>query len=536
MKGAAPLCLVLFLATACAAQTAAPGAIGNSSISGVVRDTGTGAPVADAGVSLRLPGGQSAACHVDAQGQYTLTGLPAGTYRVNASGPLEKGQTLAPQQDKTVTLRTGQILTSVDFRLPSMGVIGGRVLDENDQPISGAQVALVEKRYDHGALRYPLAGGRAQTDEAGVYRLTGIPAGEVFVVETQAPRTTAPGDSPADTFYPQALSAELAAEIVLSPGETRNGVDIRRAKLPAYCVDGVVEGAPESGLDLEVQDAVVVNSLLHAAQHNSAGKTKPDGTFRVCGLHRGQYLFTANGSSPGAGQPPFLAGGTVEVTDDDVSDVKLPHASMSAISAEFVWDGDPSAQPPNLNGVLSLQGRSQSFNLGFAVPGGFTRSVILQPDDYTIDVLRGISGGGRYLKEITCGGQSVLHGVAPLGGANSCGALRFVIAHDGGTLTAHVADKDGNPISDAYVAIVPESAATEAGMSAVMTFGQTGMNGVYSASALAPGKYRVLATNETIDLAANRVARLWAAQSLGEEVEIGANARVQVKLEPQTLQ
>jgi hypothetical protein len=86
------------------------------------------------------------------------------------------------------------------------------------------------------------------------------------------------------------------------------------------------------------------------------------------------------------------------------------------------------------------------------------------------------------------------------------------------------------------VAIVPESAATEAEMSAVMTFGQTGPNGVYSASALAPGKYRVLATNETIDMAANRVARLWAVQSRGQEVEIGANASVQVKLEPQTLQ
>jgi hypothetical protein len=526
MKLAALLCL----ATSCAAQTA-----GTGSISGVVRDAATGAPVADAGVSLQ--GGFIVASRVDAQGQYTLNGVPAGTYRVNASGPLEKGQTQTLQHsEKTVRLGPGQTLTSVDFRLPSLGAIDGRVLDENEQPIAGAQVVLVGKLYDHGALRYPVAGVRAQTDEAGVYRLTGVPAGGAFVVETQAPRTTAPGDSPADTFYPQALSAELAAEIVLSPGETRTGVDIHRAKLPAYCVDGLVEGAPESGLDLEVQDAVVLTSPSHAAQPNSAGKTKPDGTFHVCGLHRGQYLFTANGSSPGAGQPPFLAAGTVQMTNDDVANFKLAPASMSPISAEFVWDGDPAAQFPSLNGALTLQGRSQSFNLGFVVPGSFTRSVMLQPDDYTIDVLRGISGGGRYLKETTCGGQSVLHGVVPLGGATSCGVLRFVIAHDGGTLIAHVADKDGNPISDAYVAIVPESAATEAEMSAVMTFGQTGMNGVYSTTALAPGKYRVLATNETIDLAANRVARLWAAQSLGQELEIGANARVQVKLQPQTLQ
>jgi hypothetical protein len=74
------------------------------------------------------------------------------------------------------------------------------------------------------------------------------------------------------------------------------------------------------------------------------------------------------------------------------------------------------------------------------------------------------------------------------GRGTSRGALRFAFAHDGGTLTVRVADKHGNPISDAYVAIVPESAATEAEMSAVMTVGPTSLNGVYSASALSAGK------------------------------------------------
>jgi len=69
-------------------------------------------------------------------------------------------------------------------------------------------------------------------------------------------------------------------------------------------------------------------------------------------------------------------------------------------------------------------------------------------------------------------------------------------------------------------------------MSARMTLGQTSANGVYSSGALPPGKYRVLATNETIDLAANRVDKLWLAQSHAPEVEIGPNASVQLKLEP----
>jgi hypothetical protein len=66
-------------------------------------------------------------------------------------------------------------------------------------------------------------------------------------------------------------------------------------------------------------------------------------------------------------------------------------------------------------------------------------------------------------------------------------------------------------------------------MSALMTLGQTGPERRLFNHRLAPGKYRVLATNETIDLFANRVDKLWAAQSRAQEVEIAANSNVQVK-------
>jgi hypothetical protein len=96
MKGGALLCLLLFLATACAAQTSGTDSIGGS-ISGVVRDAGTGAPVAEAFVSLRIGNsGEVAVSQSDAQGQYTLTGIPVGTYTVYASAPPERDPTMTP--------------------------------------------------------------------------------------------------------------------------------------------------------------------------------------------------------------------------------------------------------------------------------------------------------------------------------------------------------------------------------------------------------------------------------------------------------
>jgi hypothetical protein len=532
-KHSAKLAVVLlFSAAPGAAQTAASG---SGSITGVVRDTATGEPVAQASVSAHMPNGAVVSSQADPQGQYTLNSLPAGTYRLSASGPLEKGQAQTPQQEKTVRLDVGQKLASIDFRLPSLGIIGGRVVDENKEPVAGVPVVLVEKRYDHGALRYSLAAGRAQTNEAGVYRLTGIPTGAAFLVETANPfpPKSTEGDTPANTFYPNALAADLAEAIVLNPGETRDGVDIQQKKLPAYCVQGVVEGAPESGLNLDFSDAVVRNSPQSSGR-NSAGKTKPDGTFRVCGLHSGQHSFIAAGISQTAGQTEFLASGTVEVKSEDVREFKLQPALTSAVSVEVAWDGDPPAQ--SLNGVLTLRGRIEQLIIeqlvvGFNGTGTFSRSGMLHPDDYTVDV-QGVNGNGQYVKDITCGGASVLHGTAALGGTESCGALRIVLARDGSTLAAHVLDADGNPIPEVWVAIVPESAATEAAMSAAMVYGQTGANGVYTARSLPPGKYRVLATNETIDLAANRVDKLWLAQQRAQEVEIGPSASVQIKLQP----
>jgi protocatechuate 3,4-dioxygenase beta subunit len=522
--------LVLCLAAVSAAQNSEPG-----SISGAVRDAATGEPVPRAAVSLHLPNGGVAGSQADEQGQYVFDGLAAGSYRVGVAAPLETGQTLTAQQEKTVALEAGQKVTTVDFLLQAMGVISGRVLDDNKDPVAGVTVVLVAKRYDHGALRYPLAAARTQTDAMGGYRLSGIPSGDAYLVETQNQllQKASEGGTPADTFYPNALSPDLAEEIVLNSGEMRSGVDVQQKKLPAYCVDGAVQGGPEAALALEILDAGAAGGS-RSAQPAAAGKSKPDGTFQVCGLHPGQYAFNATGVSPGAGQPPFFAVASVEVKDSDVHDFRLPHASASPVPAEFVWASDASKEDPNPSVTILLQSRRMNVQFQIAYAAGTAKTLQLQPDEYTIDA-RGMSRGW-YVKDITCGGRNVLHATAKLGGDESCGGLQITMARDAGSLAARVADRDGNPIAGVNVIVIPESAGTEAEMSAAMTFGPTGKDGVYTARALPPGKYRVLATTESINFASNHVDKVWMAQARAQEVEIGASANVQVKVEPQPLQ
>ena len=131
-------------------------------IEGQVFSAATGEPVKKANLILRradvspssgnIPtsystvtdaGGSFAMKDVD-PGQYRLsvtrTGFVTGEY--GARGPQRPGTTL--------TLAAGQHLQDVNFRLTPHAVIVGRVVDEDGEPVAGAQVQAMRYRYIQG--------------------------------------------------------------------------------------------------------------------------------------------------------------------------------------------------------------------------------------------------------------------------------------------------------------------------------------------------------------------------------------------------
>jgi len=131
--------LVAFVLTACAAcaQTTMPPS-GNSAISGVVRDRGSGQPLADYTVSTSVnvawvnnttvmsPNTRDVQATTDAQGRYRLGDLPPGLYRISARA----GQRFGNQVTRNITLG-GHDLENIDFNILMDGVITGRVIDDN---------------------------------------------------------------------------------------------------------------------------------------------------------------------------------------------------------------------------------------------------------------------------------------------------------------------------------------------------------------------------------------------------------------------
>ena len=107
-------------------------------------------------------------------------------------------------------------------------------------------------------------------------------------------------------------------------------------------------------------------------------------------------------------------------------------------------------------------------------------------------------------------------------------SLRIVLARDGGTVTVKIANKDGQPVPDCGVVLLPETANSEAALADGMITGQTDQNGTYTSSLIAPGKYFLLAEVNVPDRSPETIGRLLLARTHAQTAELAPNGQAQV--------
>jgi hypothetical protein len=169
-----------------------------------------------------------------------------------------------------------------------------------------------------------------------------------------------------------------------------------------------------------------------------------------------------------------------------------------------------------------------------SIPGEFTFEGGLLMDEYGLDIT-GVPAG-VYIKDVTHGDRSILYQSLRVGTVMGNTGLRVILGRDGGTIGARVVDKDGNPVADCTVVILPATADNEAVFAAALKTGKTDQTGAWSSPTLAPGKYFVLATSDTIDRSPETTGKLWKARNRGEAVEIAPNGKASATLSPKSLE
>lgn len=308
-------------------------------ISGTVTDASTGTPLSGIPVTAYRPDLSSVSVHSDAAGQYSLTGLATGTYRVAFSSsmyggfPSQDGD-YAPQYYDTKTsftdadpvqVNAGTTTSGIDGALTRGGQISGTVTDS----VSGDAVSHMYVYVYQADGSYFISG---QTDSTGHYTVGGLATGDYTVQFAPDDQTNYIG------VYYHSKTYTDADPVHVTLDEMTSGIDQQ-----------VQRGARITGtvLDSETHDPIAgvnvnANGYLGTLFGYGNATTDASGHYVVNGLATGSYALAFYDGS--GHHLPKYSDGQVDVTageDATAPDTELDPAGNVSGTVTDIDDGSP---------------------------------------------------------------------------------------------------------------------------------------------------------------------------------------------------
>ena len=325
-----------------------PSEAGTGTISGVVIEGATKAPLPGAVVYLGPPGHGPPNTPVrqmtDAKGRFVFRGLPAyGDYFISVAkfgyfdGSFGRGNGAA--LGARIKLASGEWFSGVTVTMWRPAAIGGRVVDQLGEPVVGVAVRVLPLVVIAGR-RQLTAGPFATTDDRGMYRIPDLMPGRYFVevpsVQSSVPVSalTAIAAVPANslrpesaretvihasgnnslrvgryvtplptengramayppTFHPSATTVAAAQAVDVNYGDDRSGIDVRLQPVPAFAVSGRVEGPAQAWTNLTLKLKLQGLEELGSGSEAADALVAADGSFTFLNVPAGTYTLDA---------------------------------------------------------------------------------------------------------------------------------------------------------------------------------------------------------------------------------------------------
>lgn len=498
---------------------------GTGAISGRVVAGDTGRPLKRARVIV-AGGGRPRAATSDDQGRYHVGTLPAGTYTVTASksGFVDGvfGQRRALRPGTPIELGDGQQVADVNLRLARGGVVTGRVLDEDGEPLARAMVTVLRQQYTRGGKQLAAAGAD-QSDDRGQFRIFGLPPGDYYVsataggVEQILRQLVVPGGRGMDqapessgyaaTYYPGVVTAADATRVKLAASQELSGIDFQLQIVPLATVKGIVAGGAAMVM-LVPEDAGsggggrgvgpggrggLGAALLAGAGLRAA--TRQDGTFTIANVAPGKYTIVARSEGAG-GSAPRTAMQPLVVTGDEVTAALSPAPGV-VLSGTVTLEAT-GAVLPGFGGF-----RINTMALGFAAlmpraarPANVTDTGQFSMPDVMAGqyVIRGSGPTGWTMKAIYVDGREMTDQPLDIRTDNVAG-INVIFTDRIGGVSGTVRDQRG-AAAGVTVIVFPSDDHLWLPQSRQILTSRTDAAGAYTLTPVPPGDYLVVAVDD----------------------------------------
>ena len=442
----------------------------------------------------------------DHAGKYSFSGIPPGAYRIlvfhDRFLPMEYGARVSQRLGSTITVEKGQHLRGLDVGLTPHGVIQGKILDQDGDPLANAQVQLTTIRYVRGKKENTTAGA-AQSNDRGEYRIFGIAPGKYYLNAQYRPvgliemAVNKPTDHTAKaetnleyvpTYYPGTSDFQAAALIDITAGAELHNVDLRLKKGSLVRVAGRVRAEPpEDGSNAAV--LLTPQDVVWGRFQNRNATADPHGGFIIERVLPGSYFLRAvvqRGGRVISARTPIIVG------QNDIGDLQITLRPGATVKARVRLD---SANYPPITGLrLSLLADGGSPNL-------FDPSRECQLDGKDLFRCDGVEEAhyrialtglpeSFFVKDIVVADTSILYRGLDIKGP-SLTDLDVLVGTRGGQVNGIVSDTNQTTAqSRATVVLVPTEQDRQE-QPWCYRLATTDQDGKFSMKGLIPGAYRV---------------------------------------------
>src|SRR5262245_9293718 len=493
-----------------------------SAVRGTVRDA-SGRPLRRAQIRVSAPelAGEPRTTNTDEAGLYELINLPAPRYTMIATRngylPLRHGQRRPLELGRPLQLLDGQVIERVDFVLPRMGVISGRITDETGDPIADVLVLPMRSPYSADPRQFvPIGPGPlVRTDEDGEYRLAGLAPGTYVVMAQTAQRW--PVDdagsnvmSYATTYFPGTTAIGDARRVTVGIGQETSRIDFplslaRTARLSGTARDSRGRPFKQVMLAMELRGEGI--GLFGAAARVDVGG---EGRFTLLDVQPGHYKLqatTLQSSGPGDG-PPEFAVLAVDVNGVDLDNLTLTGSTGGSVSGRIVADsgGLPDLNRVHLTVAERMMGQPEPLRIGtFGPAAGFGR-VEPHPDGtFTLDHVVGraraevVLPDGWALKAILHDGRDISDAPIELKSGERLDDVTIVLTRRVTTVAGQVLGGGGAPTSDGTVLVFAADRGKWFEQSRFVRAVRPDQDGRYQVAGLPPGAYQAIAIDDVED-------------------------------------